>query len=236
MQAVNLEPGVVNGVGEVVSKSVFAARLGVTKSAVSMWLKNGKLTGEALVGEGRTAQVRVDVALRQLRERVDPVLSLHKGLTLPLAAPEPAPVAAAAPPAPPVYPAGASALPLEPVPPANDAAARLQRLKVEQAERDAERDIERRLAEAGRYVDAVEARQAWTRSLSELVGETERWLLADVVQWLATAHGVDRAAVKAGLKQLWRQRRLAAASEATVVAAAVPAEIEADMPARAEAA
>lgn len=218
--------------GDIVSKSEFASRLGVTKSAVSMWLKNGKLTGEALVGEGRSAQVRVDVALRQLRERVDPVLSLHKGLALPqapaaAAAPAEEPHAAAPAALRPSWPAGASALPLEAAAgPASDAAARLQLLKVEQAERDAQRDRERLAAEAGRYVDAAEARKAWTREASAFVGEIERWILGDVGELLAARLGCDRAEVKALLRQAWRERRLALASEAASRAAAEPELVE----------
>jgi hypothetical protein len=44
---------------------------GVTPARVSQWLSEGKLTGEALVGEGRTAKINIAVAFEQLKSRLD---------------------------------------------------------------------------------------------------------------------------------------------------------------------
>jgi hypothetical protein len=56
---------------KIVRKSVFASMCGVTPARVSQWLSEGKLTGEALVGEGRTAKINVAVAIEQLKARLD---------------------------------------------------------------------------------------------------------------------------------------------------------------------
>jgi hypothetical protein len=56
---------------KIVRKSVFASMCGVTPARVSQWLSEGKLTGEALVGEGRSAKINVAIALGQLRARLD---------------------------------------------------------------------------------------------------------------------------------------------------------------------
>jgi hypothetical protein len=57
---------------ELLTKKDFAARVNVTPARVSQWLKEGKLDPEALEGDGRRAKVRVNVALGQLRARLDP--------------------------------------------------------------------------------------------------------------------------------------------------------------------
>jgi hypothetical protein len=56
---------------EVTSKANFAKSCGVHKSRVSHWIAEGKISGEALVGEGRKQQIRVEVAKAQLRARID---------------------------------------------------------------------------------------------------------------------------------------------------------------------
>lgn len=56
---------------EVVSKGAFAVAVGVVPGRVSQWISAGQLDGEALVGEGRSAKIRVAVAVQQLRDRLD---------------------------------------------------------------------------------------------------------------------------------------------------------------------
>jgi hypothetical protein len=57
--------------GTVVSKGEFARLSNVSAGRVSQWISEGKLTGEALEGEGRSAKIRVPVAVQQLRGRLD---------------------------------------------------------------------------------------------------------------------------------------------------------------------
>jgi len=54
-----------------VKKSTFAALRGVTPGRVSQWLAKGKISGPAIVGEGPSAKIDVDIATAQLRERLD---------------------------------------------------------------------------------------------------------------------------------------------------------------------
>jgi hypothetical protein len=44
---------------EILSKSEFAALLGVPPAAVSVWIKRRKLSGNALVGSGYSSRIRV---------------------------------------------------------------------------------------------------------------------------------------------------------------------------------
>jgi transcriptional regulator with XRE-family HTH domain len=54
-----------------VSKSEFAAMIGVSRGRVSQWLRAGQIDDAALIGEGRAARINVEVARRQLDARLD---------------------------------------------------------------------------------------------------------------------------------------------------------------------
>lgn len=78
---------------DVISKSAFAKRCSVDPSAVTYWIKNGILTGEALVGEGRMAKINGAVAQAQLRKNRDVGQALGNGIATriedtPIASPE----------------------------------------------------------------------------------------------------------------------------------------------------
>ena len=54
----------------VVSKAEFAELMNVSRQRVSQWLSARQIDGEALVGEGRTARINVEVARQQLSARL----------------------------------------------------------------------------------------------------------------------------------------------------------------------
>lgn len=56
---------------EGISKKDFADEVGVTPGRVSQWISAGQIHGEALVGSGRKARIRTDVAKEQLRKKLD---------------------------------------------------------------------------------------------------------------------------------------------------------------------
>jgi transcriptional regulator with XRE-family HTH domain len=55
----------------IVTKADFARRCGVSKARVSRWLRDGHISPGALVGSGRTARVKVELATEMLRSRLD---------------------------------------------------------------------------------------------------------------------------------------------------------------------
>jgi len=63
---------------EIVSKMEFAELVGVGPSCVSQWIARGKISGNALVGSGNRARIRVDVAQAQLQKNLD--ISQHLGM------------------------------------------------------------------------------------------------------------------------------------------------------------
>jgi hypothetical protein len=61
---------------EIVTKSRFAAIAGVSRVRVSQYLAEGKIYGDAIVGSGHRARIRVAVALDQLGRNLDVVQHL----------------------------------------------------------------------------------------------------------------------------------------------------------------
>lgn len=62
------------------TKSEFARIAGVSRGRVSQWITEGKIGPDALIGEGRFAKVKIELALRQVRDRRDAGQSLGNGL------------------------------------------------------------------------------------------------------------------------------------------------------------
>lgn len=62
---------------DIVTKGRFAAIAGVSQARVTQYLADGYISGEAIVGSGHRARIRVAVAMEQLRRNLDP--SQHLG-------------------------------------------------------------------------------------------------------------------------------------------------------------
>jgi hypothetical protein len=57
---------------EILTKSAYARHCGVSPGAVTQWITAGKISGDALVDHEGKEQIRVEVADRQIAERLDP--------------------------------------------------------------------------------------------------------------------------------------------------------------------
>jgi hypothetical protein len=62
---------------DIVTKGQFAVIAGVSQPRVAQWLAKGQISGEAIVGSGHRARIRVAVAMEQLRRNLD--ASQHLG-------------------------------------------------------------------------------------------------------------------------------------------------------------
>jgi hypothetical protein len=62
---------------DIVTKGRFAAIAGVSQARVTQCLADGQISGEAIVGSGQRARIRVALAMEQLRRNLDP--SQHLG-------------------------------------------------------------------------------------------------------------------------------------------------------------
>lgn len=167
------------------SKSEFARRRGVSPAAVSQWIGTQRLSGAALVGEGRTAKIDVEEAERQLGQTLD--------LGQQMAQQTLRPTASAAQPA------------LQRLP-EDDHAARYQKARADSAEIEAERARRREQAERGVYMETDQARAAWARELGALITGVDQWI-NDLALGLAAETGQDPKSLTVFLRQRWRDFR-----------------------------
>lgn len=175
---------------EIITKSEFASRRGVSAAAVSQWIKAGRISGAALVGTGRAAMINVAEAERQLSARLDMGQQLAQASVRPTASA---------------------------TPPVDDPQSRYQAARAEAAEIDTARARRRDLAERGLYLVTADARDAWEGELAALVLAVDQWL-PDLALSLA-AQGVtvsDKKRVTLALRASWRAFRQARADLAAL--------------------
>lgn len=159
----------------VLSKSAFAREIGVSPARVSQYIGEKKLSGEALVGEGRNAQIRVGVAKFQLRQLLDIGQRFGNGLDTRLDGPP----AAAAPLADKAEVSvgridrGAEfALPLPPTA-AETVEDKIKAAKLEAQQRANRKAAEDEAARAGRYVMAEDVTRSMGRALARQIAAYE---------------------------------------------------------------
>lgn len=198
----------------VVSKSEFARLIGVSAARVSQYIGEEKISGDALVGEGRNARIRVEMAKAQLRQHLDIGQRLGNGLdtrldaALPLAPPatDPAPGA----------PPAASAPAVDPV---ED---KLKRAKLEAAERANREAAIKEAASAGRYVLA----DAMRRELGRAQAQTIAWfegVLTELANAVASKHAIPQRDVLHLLRNEFRAARERGAAKFQAAAESMPA-------------
>ncbi|GJD78002.1 hypothetical protein [Methylobacterium gregans] len=216
----------------IVSKSEFAKLCGVVPGRVTQWINEGKISGAALVGEGRSARIRVEVALRQLKLRRDVGQALANGsatrLDIPVAfVPARAAIAAAGDDVgedddgePDPYggwaPDGAS----------DDIDRKLKRAKLEAAERDNRIAAAKEAAAEGVFTETAAARS----EMGKIAGQMMRIFegaLPEIATAIAAEFKIDARDVTHHLNEQFRKVREQAAAAAAKVAAAIPETIDA---------
>lgn len=187
---------------QTVSKSKFAEMVGRTPAAVSQWIAAGKLHGDALVGEGRHAQINVEVALRQLGMNLD----LGQQLA------QPRPIVGGSP----SDPGGGGK-------PGNDQQ-RLLKARADREELALEADRAKALEANGRWMVTARAEDEWSRQLAALVQATETWLVTTAAGECATAAANGAGARDFGkiLKEGYRDLRQRLADQAAREARDLP--------------
>lgn len=200
---------------DVISKGEFARRRNVSPGRVSQWLSEGKISGAAIVGEGRDAKIRESVACQQLRVKLDPMQMTGNGLStkLDVAAPTPATSSGdvlpfpspgstpgGQPPAPPSAPIGDTV---------EDEIKRLRRDGLRRQERDAQRDEAIR---NGQLTDAIAAKAQVGRAVAQLV-TTFEGALSDFATAISAEFKLPQRDVLHLLRTKFREVRAAAAGE-----------------------
>ena len=197
------EPGVVK-------KSAFAALRGVSPARVTQWIAAGKISGAAIVGDGRSAMIDVDLATAQLRERLDVGGRFGlKGLSTRLDG------------APPVAPAAQLSLPL-----GDSVEAQIKAEKLRQAQLMTSRLEEEDRQRRGLYVEAQAARNEMVRLAADLLGSFEG-SLTDLSAALAAQFHLPGRDVLHVLRREFRRVRERLAGAHAAAAAAEPRTIHA---------
>ncbi|WP_315804047.1 hypothetical protein [Bradyrhizobium sp. SZCCHNS3002] len=214
-----------------ISKGEFARRRGVTPGRVSQWLSEGKITAEAIVGEGRLAQIRESIAVQQLQRRLDPMQMTGNGLGTRLAPmpPQPAAAAASAPAMPPPPLDGmtlAGAPQGTPSPPAPDTLEdKIKRERLAQLERTNREGARQEAVNAGLLTDAVAARAMVGKATAGLLTRVEG-ALSEMATAISAEFKIPQRDVLHLLRTKFRDVRAAAAADLRAETTAIPALVD----------
>lgn len=203
-----------------VSKSEFARLINVTPGRVSQMISERKIGPDALVGEGRSAKIRVDLARQQISARTDVGQRFGNGIATLLDAPAELPL----PQPPPAQPKLLA--PVSSSDPTTEAikAERLRSLRMAN-----ERQAEERLADQGRYVRTNDVRANMGRLAASLVTVFESGL-ADLAAAIAAEHGLVQRDVLHCLRTEFRAVRVKAAEAARREVAELPSLVPDEIP------
>lgn len=173
-----------------VTKSQFAALRGVTPGRVSQWISEGKIHGDALDGEGRSARIVVAVACEQLGVTLDLVQAVANGqqASIPLSLDAP--------------PASQS-----PQTEAFTDQRRLARIKADQAEMAYERERRDFEAEVGRYMLTDYGEAVWMKTFGKVIAELEAALPTMATEIARQIVGADPKLVTIALRNAYRTWR-----------------------------
>jgi hypothetical protein len=158
---------------EIVSKSEFARLSNVVPGRVTQWISAKQIYGDALVGEGRAARIRVATARAQLKRHLDVGQRLGNGLSTRLDSPPEQPSLLSA--------TNASPAPAEPpqvlpfVRPTDVIEEQIKAQRLEGYRRDNRRKAEEEAARSGRYILADDATRQMGRITSQMLNTFEGW-------------------------------------------------------------
>lgn len=187
-----------------VSKARFAELKGRTPSAISNWIAEGKISREALIGPGIRARIWLERADEDLARSLDPAQQ----------AAQPRPIMPEAQPAREPGQARPEASSTTPLLGIVDDLQRRRKADADKAEHDAEAARRKLAQDEGRWIEVVEATKVWGRQLSRVITDTETFLTTTAANELADAHGIDRKAIAAQLREAYRRHREEAARTA----------------------
>lgn len=206
-----------------VTKSEFAARIGVTPGRVSQMIKAGQIGAGSLYGEGRAARIIIDKASADLRRTLDPSQSHGlNGMATRAALGGPLPDQGK----PKDAPTSSPPAPQHPLT-FDNTADLIGREKLRQAEIATRRMQREEALEEGRFVLADEARAAIASAASKMLSTFESGL-SDMADAVAGQHGLPPRDVLHTLTRAFRQiREDAARAFASQRDAIIAAEAEA---------
>lgn len=208
---------------DIVTKGEFAVRRNVTPGRVSQWISEGKITGAALVGEGRNARIRETVAVAQLNRKLDIIQRFGNGLTTRLDVPQPAPA-----PPPAQVPESAPADAAPDLPRLDPVEEQIKRERLEQLRRGNRKTAEEEAVRAGTLVNAETAAQQYGKIAVQFVTLMEGWL-SEAAASVSARFQVPQRDVLHLLRGDYRKVRGDAAAAVRRLAAQLPATVEQEL-------
>jgi hypothetical protein len=201
----------------IVTKGEYARLKQRSAAAVSIWIRDGKISRAALIGEGNAAKIWVEQADADLARTLDPAQQAAQShpvgpiaaAALPLTSP------ASIAPAPPLAIGGA---------PLDDDFARRRRAEADLAELQAEHTRRKMAQDEGRWIEAAAAAKEWGRALTNIIGETETFIGSTLARETAEQFGLDFKTLSVAFRKSYHKHRAAAAQSALDELAALAGE------------
>lgn len=218
---------------EIVSKSAFARLSNVTPGRVSQWLSEKKIYGDAIIGEGRDAQIHVARARAQLRLHLDISQRMGNGLSTQIDGP--APIApTAAPQLLPIEPVpSAQVLPFQrpaaPEPVRDPIEEQIKRERLETARRTNRKMAEEEAARSGRYVLAEDAGRQVGKSIAQVLSSTDGWN-AELASKISAKFGLPQRDVLHLIRSEYREFRATLSAAMRQQAEQLPDQVEDELP------
>lgn len=196
----------------IVTKAEYAKLKNRSPSCISNWIKEGKITPAALIGTGVRSRIWVEQADADLLRNLDVGQQTAQAT--------------------PIMPSGPAPDLLHPAPrPAytddEENVRRKRKADADRAEEEAEAARRRNLVDAGRWIDAAEAKRVWTGEFARELAETETFLFGSLAEELAEDYGLDWKAVSVNMRKRFRAYRSRAADSAVSRYAEREAELKA---------
>jgi hypothetical protein len=210
------------------SKGEFARRRNVTPGRLSQWLSEGKIFGEAIVGEGRNARIRESVALRQLKAKLEPMQMTGNGLSTKLDAPAAATTAAVLPLAPQAAPPGAPSSPPPPIAGGDSVEEKIKAARLELLERQNREKAREEAVRSGSLTDIEIATKVAGREASRLISMFEG-ALSSFANAIAAEFKLPQRDVLHQLRGEFRKFRADASAETRSQAVDMPATVEVEL-------
>jgi hypothetical protein len=192
----------------ILTKKEFAERVKRTPQCVSGWIAAGKITADALVGDGRSARIWLEKAMADLAENLDQSQQYSQS----------APIIASS------YP-GPATIAAETLSEREKDLARRAKADADKAEHDAEAARRRLALDEGRYVVAEEAAASFRREMARSISETELFI-NNLARHIAENFNLDHKQITALAREDYRKFRSDYSTDAAARLAALRASKE----------
>ena len=206
---------------EIMTKGAFAAHIGVSAGRISQYIAEGKIYGEALEGDGRSAKIRPAIARQQLQKTLEPSQRFGvNGVAVLKSAAQPALQLAQS--------DGASAPPPR-LTFTDDVADQLAAERLRQQQITTARLEREEALEVGRYMRTDDARRQTVRAVSEAFKVMEQGI-PEMAKAIAAQFGVPMHDATHALLKAFREVRAKKAAAFRSSADELPEHIEDEQP------